>query len=130
MQQRPNGFTLIELMIVIAVVAILAAIAMPSFNEQMRKSRRAQAVSEMGQFQLGLERWRADNPSYAISSGNGTHPLSAGTWASDHYTFSFTGDGAGYTLAADGKGAQDGDRCGKLTATASKAPTWATVACN
>ena len=85
----------------------------------------------MGQVQLALERWRADNPSYAISaSGNGTHPLTAGTWTSDHYSFSFTGDGTGYTLAADARGSHAGDRCGKLTATASTEPTWATAACN
>jgi type IV pilus assembly protein PilE len=130
MHQRNSGFTLIELMVVVAVVAILAAIALPSFNEQMRKSRRAEAVAEMGQVQLGLERWRADNASYAISAGNGQHPLAAGTWTSDHYSFSFSGDGTGYTLTADGTGAQSGDRCGQLTATASQEPTWATASCN
>jgi type IV pilus assembly protein PilE len=125
-----KGFTLIELMIVVAAIAILAAIALPSFNEQVRKSRRAQAMSDLGGVQLGLERWRADNPSYAISSGSGTHPLAAASWATDHYSFSFTGDASGYTVTADPRGAQAGDRCGQLKATDTTRPTWATSACN
>ena len=131
MLRTSKGFTLIELMIVVAVIAILAAIALPSFNEQVRKSRRAEATSALGQTQLGLERWRADNSSYAISSsGNGTHPLPAATWNSDHYSFAFTGDASGYTLTASPRGAQTGDRCGQAKATDKTRPTWATAACN
>jgi prepilin-type N-terminal cleavage/methylation domain-containing protein len=62
---RPAGFTLLELMIVVAVIGILAILAMPSFIEQIRKGKRAEAVRAIGDIQLRQERYRADNPSYA-----------------------------------------------------------------
>ena len=45
---RSAGFTLIELMIVVAVIAILAALAMSSYAEQVRKGKRAEAVQALG----------------------------------------------------------------------------------
>ena len=48
--KRAPGFTLIELMIVVAVVAILVAIAYPSYQEQIRKSRRAQAKADLVEY--------------------------------------------------------------------------------
>jgi type IV pilus assembly protein PilE len=60
-----KGFTLIELMIVLVVVAILAAIAIPAYNAQVRKSRRSDATSMLGDIQLRQERYRAENPAYA-----------------------------------------------------------------
>jgi prepilin-type N-terminal cleavage/methylation domain len=59
-----KGFTLIELMIVIAVIGILAAIAWPNYTSYLIKSRRAAAQSDMLQIQLALEKWRANNNSY------------------------------------------------------------------
>lgn len=101
-----RGFTLIELMVVIAVIAILAAIAYPSFTEQVRQSRRADAFNIMGQAQMVLERHRADSPSYAGA------PIPTGT---DFYTLAASGETAtGYTLTATPQGAQANDRCGNL----------------
>ncbi|MDW7601742.1 prepilin-type N-terminal cleavage/methylation domain-containing protein, partial [Stenotrophomonas maltophilia] len=52
-----RGFTLIELMIVVAVVAILAAIAYPSYSEHVRKSRRAQAKADLVEYAQLAERF-------------------------------------------------------------------------
>jgi type IV pilus assembly protein PilE len=60
-----GGFTLIELMAVVVIVAILAAIAYPAFMAQIRKSRRAEAVSMTALIQQAQERWRANQPTYA-----------------------------------------------------------------
>lgn len=68
--KKRNGFTLIELMIVLAVVAILAAIAIPAFTQQIRKSRRAEAMKTLADLQLRQERWRASNATYTNTLSN------------------------------------------------------------
>lgn len=130
MRRDVVGFTLIELMIVVAVVAILAAIALPAYNEQVRKSRRSEAIAAVGQVQLAMERWRADNPTYANPSGAATYPTLP---ASPFYTYALGGQGpTAYTITATPAGAQAGDRCGNLTASQNLTakPQWATAACN
>lgn len=129
MQFRSRGFTLIELMIVIAVVAILAAIAFPSFMEQVRAARRSDALAEAGRVQLAMERWRADNPSYVTNTANAaTYPT---VTSSAHYTFNLSNQSATtYTLLGTRAGSQESDRCGNLTAIAGTKPTWATASCN
>ena len=58
------GFTLAELLITIAVVAILMAIALPSYQSQIRKSRRADAINALMTVQFAEEKYRANNPGY------------------------------------------------------------------
>ncbi len=63
--KRMQGMTLIELMIVAAIVAILAAIAFPSYNDHVRKTRRSDATTSFVQIQQAQERWRANNTTYS-----------------------------------------------------------------
>lgn len=106
---RVRGFTLIELMIAVAVVAILAAIALPAFQSQIRKSRRAEAVATTAQIEQAQERWRANCSQYAtlISTANAgdcviaTSGLAIGAAAGARYTYSLSAvTAAGYTLTA------------------------------
>jgi len=60
-----RGFTLIELMVVIAIVSILAAIALPSYTDYIRKSRRADGISAILSLQLAQEKFRANCIEYA-----------------------------------------------------------------
>lgn len=60
-----RGFTLIELMVVVAIVAILATIALPSYQQSVRKSRRADAMLALQQIQIEQEKLRAECTSYA-----------------------------------------------------------------
>lgn len=62
--RRATGFTLLELMVVVTVIAVLAGFALPTFTEYLRKGKRAEAVSAIGDIQLREERYRADNPTY------------------------------------------------------------------
>jgi len=139
-RQFAKGFTLIELMIVVAIVAIIAAIALPSYKDQVAKSRRADAARAVGQLQLDLERWRAEAPTYInckvtitpddCSASPSTDPPVP---TSDFYTISISGHSRPPdTITATPRNAQAGDRCGNLVAnlTDKKKPTWATASCN
>lgn len=68
--QKVRGFTLIELMIVVAVAGILAAIAYPSYTEYIRKSRRSEAISALSTIQQAQERWRTSNATYTSTLAN------------------------------------------------------------
>src|SRR5262245_22668661 len=61
------GFTIYELVIVVGVIGVLAVIAYPSFQDNVRKSRRADAVAGLTQLQQLQERVRGQQPSYADS---------------------------------------------------------------
>jgi type IV pilus assembly protein PilE len=63
-RQAQGGFTLMELMITVAVVGILAAIAYPSFTEQIARSRRAEAQTILLSGQQWMERFYSENYSY------------------------------------------------------------------
>src|SRR5690606_29186215 len=112
-----RGFTLIELMIVVAVVAILAAVAYPSYNDQVRKSRRAQAKADLVEYAQMAERSHTTNNTYAnfvFSNGSTTiqSPREGGT---ERYAISFQGDQSRFTITAVPQGAQAEDKCGTLT---------------
>jgi type IV pilus assembly protein PilE len=62
-----QGFTLIELMIAVVVVGILAAVALPSFLDSIRKSRRSEAFTALSAVQQAQERYRSNNAVYASS---------------------------------------------------------------
>ncbi|WP_243021543.1 type IV pilin protein [Simplicispira sedimenti] len=114
MQKKHQGFTLIELMIVVAVVAILTAIAYPSYNEYIRRGHRAEARAGLLQAAQWLER---------AATATGTYPLTAAFPANlkaipnNRYDISVVSDGATFTLTATPKAGQTGDKCGNYTLT-------------
>ena len=63
----PRGFTLIELMVTVAIVAIITAVALPSYQNSVIKSRRADAMAGIAAIQQSQERWRGNNQSYSTS---------------------------------------------------------------
>lgn len=90
-----RGFSLIELMIAVVVVAILASVALPSFLGTIRKGRRAEAISALTAVQQGQERWRNNHAAYADNSALSTAPpagLGVPTpTASGYYSISLSG---------------------------------------
>lgn len=110
-----SGFTLIELMVVVAVVAILASIAVPSYQEQIRKSRRAQAKADLVEYmQMAERRFTVDNSYATFVLPTNQSPREDGATA--RYTIAATTQTATQlVLTATAQGPQAQDRCGNLS---------------
>ena len=96
-----RGFTLIELMIAVAIVAILAAVAMPSFLDSIRKGRRSEAFAAISAVQQSQERWRGNNSTYSatLSDLGVVSPTSTG-----YYAIAISSETAtGYIVTATGQ---------------------------
>jgi len=127
---KQKGFTLIELMIVVALIGILASIAYPSFLEQVRKSKRSDATGALEGFANAMERHFTANGSYLCAAGLPSPPNPCistgapqaifpaqsptdGSAAAYNLTIN-AATAATYTLLATRAGSQATDRCGDL----------------
>lgn len=95
---KSNGFTLIEIIIVIAILGILAATAASAFDSQKRKSYRTDAVSSLSIMAQQQENWRASNGAYSANINNvggapsaeGKYTLTLSNIGSETYTITAT----------------------------------------
>jgi type IV pilus assembly protein PilE len=114
MNVRKKGFTLIEVMIVVAIVAILAAIAVPAFLSSIKKGRRSDAMQVIMNVQMAQERWRANDTDYATLAELGISSTSPG----GHYSVAVSGNTAtNYVITATAQTPQDTDSCGNFVLT-------------
>lgn len=107
---RNAGFTLIELMIAVAVVAILAAVALPSYNDYVMRSHRANARAALLQATQWMERTATARGSYPLTAAipGGVLVVEGGRYA----IAAVSTNGSDYTLTATPGPAQAADRCG------------------
>jgi len=101
-----RGFTLIELMVVVTVVALLAMIALPSYQNSVRKSRRTDARIALIELAQTLERCQTQFGRYDDSACVIVSPQDS---ADHRYTVTVVRDASSYTLSATAKGAQIDD---------------------
>jgi type IV pilus assembly protein PilE len=112
MQGGQKGFTLVEMMIVVAIIAVLAAIAVPNYSEQVRKSRRSDAKVALEQTAQTLERCFVDNNTFVFHAINAPSCPQTFTTHDGYYTITVAATPTSYNLTAQptSKGGQDGDR--------------------
>ena len=116
--RKSRGFTLIEVMIVVAILAIIAAVALPSYRSYVIKANRSAAQSFMLEVASRQERYLLDARTYAADMA--TLGMSVPTNVSGNYTITTVGVAASpptYTVTATpiGKQATDDTECGELT---------------
>lgn len=118
--QAHRGFTLIELMITVAILAIVVAVAYPSYTEQVAKSRRAEARTALLDGAQWMERFYSENFRYdrntaAVATGTLFSAQYPGVPASGSRTYSLGLENLGaqtYRLVATRSGSMASDRCG------------------
>lgn len=115
---RAAGFTLIEVMIVVAIVAILASVALPAYNDYVRRGAMQEAFTNLAQMRIRLEQYYQDNRRYASAADAANCGIGAaaaltateagGTAKYFDYTCEPSDSAQAYLLTATGKGTAAG----------------------
>lgn len=106
---KQTGFTIIEVMITMAILAVLAAIAVPSYTNYMIRGRIPDATSNLAVKRVQIEQFFLDNRSYLDTASNPAPACASDTGRSKYFDFNCSSATAtGYVLQAVGKGPMNG----------------------
>jgi len=116
MLNKMRGFTLIELMIVVALIGIIVAFGYPSYRDQVIKSRRAEGMGELLELADRLERYYSDKGTYATATlGTTTTDIYPAVTKKQHYALAIDGANTNaikFSITATPQGNQTADKCG------------------
>ncbi|NRP09310.1 MULTISPECIES: type IV pilin protein [unclassified Marinobacterium] len=107
--RHQKGFTLIELMIVVAIIGILASIAYPAYQDYVQQARRTEAMNALSEVRIAQEKWRANHTSFTddlsgldvdATTESGFYTVSVSVLSNTQYL--------GYAIP---QGAQETDEC-------------------
>lgn len=105
---KQKGFTLVEIMIVVAILGILTSIALPSYSGYVNRARVTEATSQLADMRVQMEQYFQDNRTYAGSTAAG-EPCEADNSGEFFNIACGTPDATTYTITATGKGAMLND---------------------
>ena len=130
LDRNTAGFTLIEVMIAVAVVAILATIALPSYREYIQRSHRSEAQAHLMALSARQQQFLVDTRSYAASLATLAIPEPANVTKAYAVTMTVdAGPPPGYTITATPNASQTSERCGTLTIDQTGTKTAAVAGC-
>lgn len=109
-RRKATGFTLIELMIVVAIVGILARVAYPAYTDYVRRGQAQEAFSQLSTFRAKMEQYYMDNRNYGSSGTTCANDTSASSWNTFPtppngyftYTCATSSSGQAFTITATG----------------------------
>jgi type IV pilus assembly protein PilE len=112
---RNRGFTLIEVMITVAIIAILAGVALPSYTDYLRRGQIQEAFTHLSDFRIKMEQYYQDNRNYGATTGTVcATDATASTWSgfspsdAKYFTYGCTTSNTGqaYVITATGSSAR------------------------
>jgi type IV pilus assembly protein PilE len=113
--QSERGFTLLELLVAIAIIGILAAIAIPAYTSYIQRASRSDAKTQLLEAAAFLQRSFSQNNQYPNALPGGFLQSPASGTAKYTIAIANPGGAATYTLTATRAGTMTGDECGDLT---------------
>lgn len=104
--RKEGGFSLLELMIVVVVVAILAAVALPSYTDYITRSKFTEAHGQLADLRVKMEQWFMDNRTYLNAAGTACGVTMPTGQAARYFTYTCAGAAQTYTITAAGNAAE------------------------